>query len=158
MAIFKIKTSIMKNFILSAFLAVTIATSAFATGENKISSVVLNHFKVDFQDATNVSWSSNTGYAKAAFTWEKHEMEVFYDIDGSIHAMSTKIELDELPVNAKRTFAKTYQGYTVKEAIKFIQASEEAYFLKVENDAETVVIKVEPNQELYLFKKSKKVK
>src|SRR4051794_13442434 len=148
----------MKNVIFSALAAVIISTTAFATGENKISSVVLNSFKVDFKNATNVSWTSKTGYAKAAFVLDKREMEVFYNSSGEIFAVSKKIDLDELPVDAKRTFAKRYEGYTVKEAIKFEGADEDAYYISAENDKASVILKVDQHEDLSLFKSHRKSK
>jgi hypothetical protein len=148
----------MKNLILSALLAVIVAASAFAAGENKISSVVLNSFKIDFRQAQDVSWSSNTGYAKAAFTLNARRMEVFYSSAGDIIASSTSIELNELPVGAKRAFAKRYTGYTVNEAIKFEAPTETSYYLSAENEKENIILKVNEAEQLFTFRKSKKSK
>ncbi len=142
----------MKKVILFAVLAVLLVGNAFATGENNISSVVLNNFKVDFKNAKNVTWSSRTGYPKAAFVLDKREMEVFYKSDGSIFAISKKIDLDELPVDAKRTFARKYEGYTVKEAIKLEGLDEDAYYISAENEKESVILKVDQHEDLSLFK------
>ena len=146
----------MKNLFILALLAISISTSAFATGENKVGSVVLNSFKVDFKGAKEVSWSSRTGYAKAAFKLDNREMEVFYKSDGSIFAVSKKIELDELPVDAKRSFAKRYEGYTVKEAIAFESADEDAFYISAENEKESVILKVDQHESLYRLKTSKR--
>lgn len=147
----------MKNLILSALLAMSVATSAFAIGENKISSVVLNNFKLDFKNAANVTWSSKTGYAKAAFELNNRKMEVFYDVKGDIVAQSEHIDLNELPINAKRVFAKKYDGYTVIEAIKFEATNDVDYYVSAENDIESLIIKVDSSSgSLSVFKKTKK--
>ena len=148
----------MKKVLFSTLLTVALITNTFATGENKISSLILNSFKVDFKDAKDVSWSSKTGYSKAAFILDKREMEVFYNIDGTIFAISKKIELDELPVYAKRTFAKRYAGYTVKEAIKFEGTDENAYYIAAENEKVSVILKVDEQEYISLFKTLKRYK
>lgn len=148
----------MKNVILSAILAVTVLTSAFATGENKISSVVLNSFKAEFKNVTNVSWSSKTGYSKAAFILNDRQMEVFYDENGYVVARSKNIALDELPVSAKRAFAKRYGGYNVTEAIQFDGINEQAYYLKAENGKESIILKVGETCQLSFFQKERKPK
>jgi hypothetical protein len=148
----------MKKVLFSALLAVALITNTFATGENRISSLVLNSFKVDFKDAKDVSWSSNTGYAKASFILDKRQMEVFYNTDGTIFAISKKIDLEELPVYAKRTFAKRYAGFTVKEAIKFEGMDENAYYISAENEKVSVILKVDEQEYISLFKSSKKYK
>src|SRR3954451_23840850 len=148
----------MKNVFILALLAISLSISAFATGENRVSSVVLNSFKVDFKGAKDVSWSSRTGYAKAAFKLENRDMEVFYKPDGSIFAVSKKIELDELPVHAKRSFAKKYEGYTVKEAIAFESDDEDGYYISAENEKESVILKVDRQDDLHVFRISRKSK
>jgi hypothetical protein len=152
---FKIKTSVMKKLILSAFLAITVTTGAFATGENKISYFVLSSFKHDFKDVTNVTWSSKTGLAKASFTYNNQRMDAFYNPDGKLFATSKSINLDDLPVSAKRSFAKKYEGYAVKEAIKYESQEEQSYYLSVENEKESLIIKVDENDRLSLLKRVK---
>lgn len=146
----------MKNFFFAALFAVTIVTTAFASGENKISVISLNNFKHDFQNATNVSWSSIQDYAKATFRLNNLQMEVYYDAKGEIIALCKSITIDELPVSAKRAFAKKYDGYTVKEAIKFDGKDEKGYYVKAENEIESVILKVDENDFLSVFKKTKK--
>lgn len=146
----------MKNLILSALLTVAVGTSAFATGESKISYLILNSFKNDFSDATNVVWTSKTGLAEATFIENARRINVFYNPNGTLFAVSKTINLEELPVAAKRAFAKKYEGYTVKEAIKYESADENSYFLSADNDKEDVIIKVADDERISVFRKTKK--
>lgn len=50
--------------------------------------------------------------------------------------------MDEVPTFAKRTFAKNYSDYTVKEAFRFRADDEEAYYISAENKKENIVLKV----------------
>jgi hypothetical protein len=81
---------------------------------------------------------------------------VFYNSKGNLVAQSKTIDLDELPVGAKRAFAKKLDGYTVMEAIKYEGTDEESYYLSAENEKESVIIKVDQNEQLTVFKKTKK--
>jgi hypothetical protein len=146
----------MKNLILSVFLSTSLATSAFATGESKISYFILNSFNSQFKGATNVSWTLKTGLAEASFIWNGRKTDVFYNSNGSIYAISKSIELDELPVSAKRAFAKRYSGYTVKEAIQYNGSEEQSYFVSAENEKENVIIKVDQHEFLSVFKLTRK--
>lgn len=148
----------MKNLILSALLTVAVVFSAFATGESKISYFVLNSFKNDFKDVSEVTWTLKTGLAQAKFIYKNRQMNVFYNSDGTLFAISQSIELDELPVNAKRAFARRYEGYTVKEAIQYDGSEERNYYLFAENENDTVIIKIDKGNQLSVFKKVKKVK
>ncbi|MCW3114554.1 MAG: hypothetical protein JWR18_2950 [Segetibacter sp.] len=146
----------MKNLILSALLTVAVASSAFATGESKISYFVLNSFKNDFKDVTDVTWTLKTGLAEATFIYNNRKMDVFYNPNGTLFAVSKSVELDELPVNAKRQFAKRYEGYTVKEAIQYDGSEEKNYYISAENEKESVIIKIDKDEQLSVFKKVKK--
>jgi hypothetical protein len=44
--------------------------------------------------------------------------EALYSAEGEFIGTNQAITLEDLPVNAKRAFAKKYEGYTVKEAIR----------------------------------------
>ncbi len=48
--------------------------------------------------------------------------QALYTPAGEFIGTNQAITLDELPVAAKRTFAKKYQGYTVEQAIRFTGA------------------------------------
>jgi hypothetical protein len=145
----------MKNLILAALLAATVTTGAFATGESKISYFVLNSFKHDFKNVTDVMWTSKTGLAKASFIYNNQKMDAFYNHNGSLFATSKNISLDELPVSAKRLFAKKYEGYSVQETIKYESQDEQSYYIVTENEKESLIIKIDENGQLSLFKRIK---
>jgi hypothetical protein len=50
--------------------------------------------------------------------------------------------LDKIPTAAKRAIAKKYADYTVREAIKFDSVDEIAYFISVENEKKSIILKV----------------
>src|SRR3954463_14235886 len=118
----------MKKLFFLALLAVTVAGSAFAADTKKVNASVLSSFKSEFKQASNVSWKTGADYAKATFTIDNKQVEAFYNLEGDMIAKSENIGLEELPVNAKRSFAKYFNGYAVKQAIHFEGTNEEAYY------------------------------
>ena len=62
---------------------------------------------------------------------------------GKFIGTNQAITLEDLPVNAKRAFAKKYEGYTVKEAIRFEGSQESAYYISAENEKGSVILKVD---------------
>jgi len=146
----------MKKLFTIALLALTIVTSAFANSSETVSKYVTNRFKTDFKNASEVSWTSKADYVKASFTLNDKKMEAYYNRRGEVIAKSTNISLDELPVNVKRSFAKKFEGYTVKEAILFEGTEENAYYISAENEKETVILKVDQDNQLKNFKRTKK--
>jgi hypothetical protein len=146
----------MRRLFIGALLAVLVAGSAFATETKNVNLTTLNNFKSHFTKATDVNWTTTANYAKATFTENNQPMEAFYNIDGDMIGTSKKIALDELPVRAKRSFAKRFNGYTVNQAIYLQGADEEAYYISAENEKESVIVKVSFDQYLSIFKKEKK--
>lgn len=145
----------MKKLLFSALLAIIVATSSFASGTN-VNVSVLNSFKSEFRNAADVTWISKTDFAKATFTIDGVKMEAFYNIQGELIGTSKEINLESLPVNAKRAFAKKYDGYTVTEVISFENADGSAYYFSAENDTNSIIFKVDRNDHLTTFKKTNK--
>ena len=145
----------MKKLLFAVLLTVSLATSAFADHTNA-NVVVRNSFKTEFGNAANVNWSSSGEFAKATFTVNNLKMEAFYNTQGELVGTAKGINLDELPVKAKRTFAKKFSGYTVTEAIHFEGADDSAYFFSAENEKESIIFKVGANEQLSTYKQTKK--
>jgi regulator of RNase E activity RraB len=83
--------------------------------------------------------------------------KAYYDEKGELFGISRHIMQEDLALNIKRALAKLYNGYTVKEAIKFEGGEGTAYFLVAENDKYKSVLKVVDGQ-LSLYKKELKSK
>ena len=146
----------MKKLFIAALLAVTVAGSAFAKDTKKTNALVIRTFQSEFKQASNVTWTSNDNYIKATFTLNNEKMDAIYNASGERIGTSRAISIDELPVKTKRAFAKHYSGYAVKEAIEFNGIVENGYFISAENENESVVLKVNGDNELSRFKVTKK--
>jgi hypothetical protein len=147
---------VMKKILLAGLFAVLLAGSAVAADATGVTSAIMTSFQNNFNNATDVSWTTKSDYSKASFTLNNRRMEAFYNTQGEMIASSENIKLEELPVNAKRTFAKEYGSYEVKEAIHFQSNEEDAYFISAQSEKESVIIKVLSDQSLSVFKKVKK--
>jgi hypothetical protein len=145
----------MKKFFIAALIVATFVTSAFA-GPAKVNYVALKSFGAEFKNASDVTWTSTSQFVKANFLFEDQRMEAFYTPTGEKIGISRGISIDELPVKAKRAFAKKYESYNVKEAILFEGVEETAYFINAENETETVIVKVFDDGSVSVFKKTKK--
>ncbi len=145
----------MKNLFIAALLALSAATSAFASPK-PVSASILSSFNNEFKKVSDVSWSTTNDYTKAMFIKDNTKMEVYYNYNGEVVGTSKSITLDELPVRAKRSFAKKFEGYTVKEAIRLDGFGEAAYYISGENEKEAVILKVNESNHVSLFCKAKK--
>jgi hypothetical protein len=146
----------MKKLFLALLVAVTVAASAFAKDTKKVNYAASSNFKAEFANATSVTWTTTDQYTKAAFVVNNEKMEAFYNQSGEKIASSRTIAIDELPVKAKRSLAKDYAGYTVREAIEFEGIDDNGYFISAENEKESVVLKVNSTGGLNTFKTTKK--
>ena len=146
----------MKKVLFSAILTVVIAASSFAANVTNATTNAARVFAIEFKGAENVSWTSSADYVKASFTLDKKKMEAFYDLQGSLIATSSNISLDDVPTSAKRSLAKKFAGYTVKEAIKFDGTDETAYYISAENDTQSLILKVSDTGFVSVFKQTKK--
>ncbi|MDB5246319.1 MAG: hypothetical protein JWQ40_713 [Segetibacter sp.] len=145
----------MKKLLMAALVVVTMGTSAFAAPK-KVSSFVKNNFQSEFSQASEVTWLAEDAYAKATFTLNNVRMEAFYSLTGEIIGTSKAVSLDDIPVAAKRSIAKKFGEYDVKEAIYFEGTDEAAYFISAENEKESIVLKVSDHSNLSIFKRNKK--
>jgi hypothetical protein len=152
----EINPTIMKKLLFTALLAVTVAVSAFATDADNVNLTALNNFKASFKRASDVSWTINKDYISASFVYNNLRTEALYTPDGDFIGTNTAVVLEELPVKAKRTFAKNYDGFTVKEAIRFEGNDEGAYFISAENAKEAVILKISDNSQVSIMKSTKK--
>lgn len=143
----------MKKLFISALLAVTVAVSSFAAEGNNVSYAARKDFSAQFKHASDVRWTSGENYTKATFVLNNVSTEALYSAQGEFIGTNQAITLEELPVNAKRAFAKKYGGYTVKEAIRFEGTEEGAYFISAENGEGSVILKVEDNGSISTVRK-----
>jgi hypothetical protein len=140
----KFKIFFMKKLLFSALIAVSLVSSAFAaSGENKkVSLHTIKAFESKFYEAENVTWKVNETFVKATFVLNHVTTEAFYSPSGEFIGTSQAIALDKIPTVAKRAIAKKYADYYVMEAIKFDSVDETAYFVSVENEKKSIVLKV----------------
>ena len=143
----------MKKLFISALLAITVAVSSFAAEGNNVSYTVRNNFSSQFKKASDVQWTSGENYTKATFVLDNVRTEALYSAEGEFIGTKQAITLEELPVNAKRAFAKKYEGYTVKEAIRFEGSQESAYYISAENEKGSVILKVEDSGSISTVRK-----
>lgn len=132
---------------------VAVAVSSFAATGNEVSFTTLNNFKYQFKHISEVEWTSGENFTKATFVLNGVRTEALYNDAGEFIGTNQAVSLEELPVRAKRAFAKKYGSYTVKEAIRFEGSENSAYYIAAENEMSSVVLKVEDDGAISTVKK-----
>jgi hypothetical protein len=144
----------MKKLFITALLGISIMTSAFATDVNSTGSASYN-FNSYFAGASDITWSSAKQFSRATFTKDNHKMEAYFDNAGELISTSTSIGTDELPIAAKRSIAKKYNGFAISEAIKLDSNNETSYYVSANNDKETVILKIDEAGQTSIFDAAK---
>ena len=144
----------MKTLFLSIVLLFTIATATNA-GTNSVDSRIVNRFKADFGEAVNASWTVTSTHHQVTFDIDGKKLSALYTLDGDLIGTSSAIAIENLPVKAKRAFAKKFDGYTVREAQKFELQDETSYYIYAVKDNEALIIKLGAAGEVAVMKKTK---
>ncbi len=145
----------MKKVLFSTLIVISLVSSAFAAPTKKVGSIIKNAFASNFRNAENVKWDETKDYYKASFVSNNVATEAYYDRKGDFIGSSHAITLDELPTAIKRSFAKKYGSYTVKEAIQFDAVEESAWYISAENEKQSVILKI-ANGNIEVYKSSNK--
>ncbi len=146
----------MKKLFIAALLTITLTASAFATDTKKVNAMAIRNFNVEFTKASKVTWTSTADYVKATFVLDNEKMEAFYNGAGEKIGASKAITINDLPVKTKRALAKDFDGYTVKEAIEFSTSDEVSYYISLQNEKESVILKVNSVNGLTKYKITKR--
>ncbi len=161
----------MKKVFLTAAIAVTLFTGAFADGTIKVTKAsyqLQNQLAAEFAGAENVTWSPTTVGQKADFEVDGSKMSAFFDNQGQYIGYTEDVTFRKLPSSAKKQIAEQYKGYMVSEVLKF-QPNETlspyermfaspgtaSYFVNLKSDKEEVLLKVTSQAEVSIYKQTK---
>lgn len=146
----------MKKLIITAMVAVSLATGAFAADTKSVNATVLNNFNKAFAAASDVSWTSTANYAKATFVLSNERIEAFYDFGGELIATSKAVTISQLPGKARDVLAKKYNGFSVKEVIVIESPENTSYYLSAEKADQSIILKISDSGAVSTFKQQMK--
>jgi len=131
----------MKHVLITLTLAAAFTLKSFA-GNNTVNYMAEQHFTAAFKGATNVEWKVNADYVKAIFIYDGQKQEAFYDLNGKAIGTTKAVTVERLPENGLQTINKKYRNYKLVEAIEFNNDDETAYFVTVDSDTKTLILKI----------------
>lgn len=143
----------MKKLIIAAIAAIAITATAFAAdGGKNVNYWVLSKFNNTYKEATNVNWIVTSQYAKASFLLEGQRVEAYYSTEGDFIAESKAIPPQELPKAARKSIEKKYSGFTLKEVIQYATPERTEYYVSMENEKESKILKISADGEIEVYK------
>ncbi|MDT3401720.1 hypothetical protein [Mucilaginibacter terrae] len=114
-----------KLTLLSALFAILSLSAIAADGGkknddvSKVSSYVIRQFESEFYSAKDITWTVTEGFEKADFTVDNVKMAAYFDTNGKYLGHTEAVTYNVLPSHAKKQIAREYEGYHVKELIRF---------------------------------------
>jgi len=147
----------MKKFIIAiAVIAFTTASAVYASDASNVSIRIKDAFATKFEGAKNVNWTTNLNFVKATFDYKNEKVEAFYALDGSMIGTSRAVLTSALPLAAQKELDKKYSSYKTTESIVFEGEEETCYYVSLENDKQSVILKISAEGDTSIYKKSKK--
>lgn len=125
----------MKKIFFTILFALVVAGGAFAADARKINAGKSVSYKSEFSQFFNIKNQEKLNEQKTAENEKTNE--------------------NQLPVQAKRTFAKMFEGYNIKQAVHSAGTEGEVYYISAENEKESIIVKIDDNLEVSIFKKLK---
>jgi hypothetical protein len=146
----------MKRIITILSLVLTVSLSSFASGDEKVSPVVLESFKSSFKDATEVEWKAKENFYQAQFAMNGQYINAYYDCDGKLMAMTRNISTTQLPIGLQTTLRSEADGYWISDLFEVSNEEGTSYYVTLENADSKVILKSSGNNEWTNFQKQRK--
>ncbi|MEO6149166.1 MAG: hypothetical protein ABIN95_10480 [Mucilaginibacter sp.] len=120
-----------------------------------VSYAVINQFKSDFRDATNVNWTVTPNSQRAEFIVNGVKKSAFYNLDGTYLGTTQKVAYNTISLKAQKEIADKYIGYTVSEVIELQTGESVDHFVDLKSAEGEVLVRVAPTSAVYFFQKVK---
>lgn len=140
-----------------AFVAcIGLSAAAMASDGNSVNFWVLSKFKDNYKGATDVNWMIAPDYVKASFLYEGEKVEAYYTTKGDFIAEAKAIPSEDIPRAAKKIIQKQYSRFRMTQVIEYSTNEKVEYFVSLENDVESKVLKISVYGDVEVFKTMKK--
>ena len=138
----------MKKAFLAALLVVAFSSAALADGKNKM----LDDLKTALQSSHAVLQTTES-YKKATFMFNSKSVSAYFNPESEeLIGFGVAISTNDLPQGTMENISKKYQGWTVSEAILFINADgTSAYFARVDKGKHSVALSVSDKGKLSIY-------
>ena len=147
----------MKKRILVWALMLTMGVStAFANNAEGVSDKVINSFKKEFADARDIQWEKSKEYIKATFSLNDQVLFAYYSDEGKLLAVTRNLVSGQLPISLLTDIKKNYTGYWITDLFEISTDNDNSYYITLENENQTIVLKSAGADGWELNKKDKK--
>ncbi|HEX2536315.1 MAG TPA: hypothetical protein VHK69_21385 [Chitinophagaceae bacterium] len=125
--------------IAAAFLMISTAT--FAAGKQPVPGAVQKSLTRTFGTATDIQWKTTDNFFKASFVVNDRQQEAFFDVDGSLIAVSRNVFVNQLPASLQAGVKGQETGFTVTSLFELVSEKGTEYYISYSNGKETQTYK-----------------
>lgn len=148
----------MKKFFVTAAVALFVSLTSFAADIKKVNQKVLAAFEKEFATATHVTWEVLKGEEiyHASFLYSGEVMDVYYSAEAELIAIGRNISQERLPLLVNKTLRNSFSNYQFRQASEYMSADTTSYIITLENEKQTIVVRIYNDGHSEVMKKTKK--
>ena len=147
----------MKKMITLAAIFISATLTAFrAEAGDNVNSRVLEQFKKEFSEATDIKWSVTNEIVKANFNYHNARTEAYFTTDGQLIGTARSILFSQLPIAVAKEVEKKYAATTVYEIVEYYVNGETQYSMIVDLGKNKLKIKSTAGGNTWVEKKLRK--
>ena len=126
--------------VLAAALLLTISTFANKLYSD-IPSKILNEFKKEFVQASNVNWETKAKHYKVKFNLNEQNIEAFYSLNGNLLGVTRYISFTQLPLHLQKDIKEKYVGYSITDLFELSTDNGTEYVISFEKGFKKISLK-----------------
>lgn len=142
-------------FIAFTLLASLLTTTSFANDKD-IAPAVLASFNATFTDVQQVEWSVSANLYRAQFVLNSQYANAYYNVDGTLVAVTRNITLQQLPVALQAAVKKEYATSWITELFELSNDEGVQYYMSLENADAKVTLKSTSLLKWNVYQRTKK--
>src|SRR5690554_3791326 len=123
--------------LIAVFLFGTAALYAQDVPESQVPSAIVNNFKKDFPNASDVEWERKGEQYKVEFeTGRDVDHDAWYSASGELARHIEEIAVADIPDVVQNAIKNEFPGYRIDDAKRMVEKGVESYKVEVEKDKE----------------------
>jgi len=146
-----------KRILILALVLVGMSSFSFAADIPGVNNQVQTRFNREFVNAKDVKWESHKNFIKVSFQMNDMVLFAYYLPNGDQLAVTRFISPNQLPIRLLTTLKKDHSGYWISDLFELNDNDGTEYYITIENDSQTKVLKSSADGEWSTYSSVKKL-
>ncbi|MBA2562057.1 MAG: PepSY-like domain-containing protein [Chitinophagaceae bacterium] len=127
--------------VLAAAILLTIGNTFANKLNSDIPGRILNEFKKEFVQASNVNWETKATHYKVKFSLDEQNIEAFFSLEGNLLGVTRNMSFNHLPLHLQKDIKEKYVGYWITDLFELSTDNGTEYVITFENADEQISLK-----------------